>query len=81
MTAMPPLADILQPIIDRRNHHQRMAGSLADIIACLLSENEPLLKAERNETEITVTERGGGLAFTITVETRERGCGNASPGE
>jgi len=67
MNAMPDFADILAPIQAARSYRDRMAGSLASILADLINENEPLLKAELNGDEITVTERGGGLAFEISV--------------
>jgi hypothetical protein len=50
---------------------KRMAGSLAEIITDLLNRHEPLLKAIRDGAEITVSEKGGSLAFTVTVERSE----------
>lgn len=76
MNVLPDFADILAPIRAAHSHRERMAGSLADIITDLINKNEPLLKATRDGTEITVAERGGPLIFTITVEpgsTREAG--------
>lgn len=68
MNGLPAFADIVEPIVARAAYKQRMAESLAGIVADLLNKHEPLLKAECSETEIIVTERGGGLAFTITIE-------------
>jgi hypothetical protein len=61
--------DVLKPLIGQSAAWQRqMAVSLADIITDLLNEHEPLLKATRDGTEITVSEKGGPLVFTVTVE-------------
>jgi hypothetical protein len=64
--------DVLKPLIGQSAAWQRqMAVSLADIITDLLNEHEPLLKATRDGTEITVSEKGGPLVFTVTVERSE----------
>lgn len=42
--------------------------SLATLIAALVNEHEPLLKAEASDNEITVTERGGQASFSVTVQ-------------
>jgi hypothetical protein len=71
MTAMAPFADILQSVDNRVSYQLRMAESLARIIADLLNDNEPLLRATRDGTEITVSEKGGPLMFTVTIERSE----------
>lgn len=45
--------------------------SLARIIADLLNENEPLLKAEADGATVTVRERGGYAVMRFTVEAGE----------
>lgn len=65
------------------------ARSLASIIAGLLNENEPMLKAQADGGTITVSYRGGGAVMRCTVEgdtakrnqlntPREPGAGNSS---
>jgi hypothetical protein len=62
-----------------------MAESLAEIVTDLLNRHEPLLKAECDGVEITVTEKGGSLAFSLCIEpiriatTREAGSPNKQP--
>jgi hypothetical protein len=41
--------------------------SLARIIAGLINENEPLLKAEADGSTVTVRERGGPATMTVTI--------------
>jgi hypothetical protein len=43
------------------------AKSLARIVADLINDNEPLLKAEADQATVTVRERGGPGAFSINV--------------
>jgi prevent-host-death family protein len=59
--------DILTPVTMRQSYRNGMAEKLAGIITDLVNENEPLLKATRDGTEITVTERGGPMAFEISI--------------
>lgn len=69
MNTMPDFAaDILRPILEANANSERMAKSLAGIVAKLLSEHEPLLTAEHDGREVIVTEKGGPLVFTIAVE-------------
>lgn len=67
MNALPEFSDILSFVRTAHNLRDRMAESLAEIVCDLLNENEPLLKATRDGCEITVSERGGGHSFEISV--------------
>ena len=69
MNAMPDFVrDILTPVQMRQSYRDGMAKKLAGIIAELLNEHEPLLRATVEGTEITVSEKGGPMSFTMNVE-------------
>ena len=69
--------DILMPLRDHATDRLDMAEKLAGIITLLLNEHERLLKAVRDGTEITVSEKGGPLVFSINVEPESQGSGSA----
>lgn len=56
-----------EPEVLRADLAQIQARSLARIIANLINENEPLLKAEADGTVLSVDERGGTGGFVVTV--------------
>lgn len=56
-----------EPEVLRADFAHIQAKSLARIIANLITENEPLLKAEADGTVIAVDERGGSGGFVVTV--------------
>lgn len=58
---------IAEPEVVRADLASIQAKSLARIIAALINENEPLLKAEQDGTVIAVDERGGPGGFVVTV--------------
>lgn len=45
--------------------------SLAGIIAGLLAEHEPLLRAEADGSSVIVRERGGPGVFRVSIKARE----------
>jgi hypothetical protein len=54
--------------------------TLASVIAGLIAEYEPMLKAEADGATVIVAEIGGGTAMKVTIETiREREAGNRLP--
>lgn len=68
---MNDMTDIIHDMLtiqERASYRLGMADKLAGIITDLLNEHEPLLKATRDGTDITVAEKGGALAFSIAVE-------------
>ena len=69
-----PLTQSLTPLADFAAISRTLSDanncSLAEIIAALINENEPLLKAEHGGTTVTVRERGGPGVMIVTVETQ-----------
>ena len=62
------LGAIMEPEVVQSTLAAGRERSLANIIAALLNENEPLLKAEHNGKTVTVRERGGGAMLRFHVE-------------
>lgn len=58
---------LAEPEVIRADLARIQSKSLAKIIAALINENEPLLKAEQDGTVIAVDERGGPGGFVVTV--------------
>jgi hypothetical protein len=58
---------IPEPEVTRKAVASVQCRSLAAVIAELLNDNEPLLKAEANGASVTVRERGGPATMTFTV--------------
>lgn len=65
-------AEIFDAAKARQSLARAQEQSLAKIIADLLNENESLLQAEADGNEIIVRERGGFLAFCVTVDTEDQ---------
>lgn len=62
------LGAIMEPEVVRSTLAAGRERSLANIIAALLNENEPLLKAEHNGATVTVRERGGGAMLRVQIK-------------
>jgi hypothetical protein len=62
-----PEPEVVQSALARANHK-----SLARIIAALVNENEPLLKAEQDGTTVTVRERGGPAVMLVSITEKLR---------
>lgn len=63
---LPPA--IQEPEVAARELSHIRARSLAHIIAALVNENEPMLKAEADGATVTISERGGGAAMRLTID-------------
>jgi len=57
-----------EPEVARAELARIKAHSLANSIAALVNDNEPLLNAKAKGNTITVSERGGPATFTFTVQ-------------
>lgn len=62
LPAIAPEPEVVQSALASAN-----CRSLARIIAALVNENEPLLKAEHDGATVTVRERGGAAVMSFTV--------------
>jgi hypothetical protein len=65
----------VEPEVLRADLNRIQEKSLASILAALVNDNEPLLKADVTGNVITVSERGGQATFTFTVKASSRDGG------
>jgi hypothetical protein len=61
-----------EPEVLRADLARIQSKALANIIAALVNDNEPMLSAKANGNTITVSERGGPATFTFTIQQSPR---------
>jgi hypothetical protein len=59
---------VQEPEVVARDLARIQCKSLARVIAGLIADNEPLLKAEADGATVIVQERGGPMVMRVTVE-------------